>query len=274
MSSSIWYSSSIILQVNYCDGTYCLDTLKWHGNIIHHEVDIKREAIPNKLYAVQLQPDPNARFAEEVAAMSVTLEPTDASRERPYIFAASAGKMEGEMLSAEQSCVATTWMSAENVFVTFPTKEDAESCGSARQKRLSLVIGDHEGSQSPPLLLITYFDQDGNVIATSEVSDYASGEVSTATVDAETRSNIATMNVYPNPTDDQATFTYTIGRSRNLKVDLYDLNGKLLETIDEGTRGAGHHQLQLYTGHLPPGMYVIRLQSEDSVQSLRLSVVR
>lgn len=276
MSSNFWYSSPIVLQVNYCDGTYCLDTLRWKGHVIDHDVDILRENIPGKLYAVQLQVDPNIRYAEEVAAISVSLELTDVRGDfSPYIFAATAGKIEGEALSGEQACAVNTWMSADNVYAAFPTKEDGEFCGSARQKRLALVIGDHPESQSPPVLLVTYFDREGNVIATSELMNYTGGQVTTATEEiAAARTDIAQVNVYPNPADDHATFTYTIARARNLRIELYDARGQRLETLEEEEKSAGFHQLELSTGHLPPGVYIIRLQSEGAVQSLRLSVVR
>ena len=275
MSGSMWYSSPIVLQVNYCDGTYCLDTLKWKGIVLDHDVDILKDVIPDKLFAVQLQVNPEARYAEEVAAIAVSLEPseTDAAL-MPYIFAASAGKMEGESLHEGQACLTNTWMSASNVYATFPTKADSEDGGSNLRKRLAIVIGCHRESQSPPILLITYFDQDGNVLATGEMVDYMGETVTTSMAEADNgASHFGQVKVYPNPADNQATFTYSIGQARNLKIDLFNLHGKLLQTLEEGRKSAGYHQLRLDTSNLPAGMYVIRMQSEGVVESLRLSVV-
>lgn len=276
MSSSWWYNSPVVLQVNYCDGTYCLDTLKWKGNVIDHEVDIIKTAVPERLYALQLQTDPRARFAREVAALSVSLEPVSDRREQtPFIFAASAGKIEGETLHSSQACATNTSISADNVFTTFPTGAEAESCGSAWQKSLALVIGASQENQRPPILLITYFDQDGNVLATSEMADYGQGETAAVLVAVEAEpGDIAAMKVYPNPAVDQATLNYTIGRARDLKIELYDLHGRRMSLIEEGYKTAGNHQLRLNTAGLPGGTYVIRLQSEGLTQALRLNVVR
>jgi uncharacterized protein YfaS (alpha-2-macroglobulin family) len=59
-----------------------------------------------------------------------------------------------------------------------------------------------------------------------------------------------------------------------LKIDLYDLNGKLVQTLDQGQQTEGFHKLNVNTSTLPAGMYFIRLMSDGLVQTQRLSVVK
>jgi uncharacterized repeat protein (TIGR01451 family) len=281
MSASVTYSSNIILQVNYCDGTFCRDTLKWKGNIINHDVATLSHAVQSKLYAVRLQADPNSRYLGEIAAMAVSLEQSgdittgDRLSKAPYIFAANAGKVEGENLHSEQVCAVSSTMGSNYVYAQFPSLEDLEYCGSAIEKGLSLVIADNSGSKTPPVLMVTYFDAEGNVLSSRKFSNYISGDISTSAVEVKgDATDFVQMSIYPNPAKEQTTLTYALGRARNLKIDLYDLQGKWVQNLDQGQQGEGFHKLDINTSNLPAGMYFVRLLSDGLVQTQRLSVVK
>lgn len=279
MSSSVVYNSNVVLQVNYCDGTFCRDTLRWKGKIINHDVPTLSHLITAKLYAVHLQADPNSKYNSEIAAMAVSLDQTDPGTGRlsaaPYIFAANAGKIEGEALRDDQNCAVSTAMGADYVYAKFPSLEDLDFCGGANEKGLSLVIADNSGSKTAPTLLITYFDAEGNILNTRKFSNYISGDISTSAVDLKNNeADFMQVNVYPNPAKDQATLTYAIGRARTLKIDLYDTQGKLVQTLEQGHQSEGFHKLDVNTSSLPAGMYFIRMMSDGLVQNQRLSVIK
>lgn len=280
MSASVTYSSNIILQVNYCDGTFCRDTLKWKGQIINHDVPTLSHTVQAKLYAVRLQADPSSRYFNEIAAMAVSLEQSsEVSSERvakaPYIFAANAGKIEGEGLNGEQQCAVSTAMGANYVYAQFPSVDDLEYCGGAMEKGLSLVIADNSGAKTAPNLLITYFDAEGNVLNTRKFSNYISGDVSTSAVDIKNNeTDFVQVSVYPNPAKEQTTLTYALGSARKLVIDLYDMQGKFVQNLTQGQQGEGFHKLNVDVSQLPAGMYLIRLLSDGVVQTQRLSVVR
>jgi len=280
VSASVTYSSGIVLQVNYCDGTFCRDTLKWKGSIINHDVATLSYQIPAKLYAVRLQADPNSKFIGEIAAMSVSLDLTDPGAttrlsSAPYIFAVTAGKIEGETLRDDQTCAVRTSMGTDYAYATFPSLEDLDYCGAAIEKGLSLVIADNSGSKTVPTLMITYFDAEGNILSTRKFANYISGDISTSAVDVKNNgADFTQMSVYPNPAKDQATLTYALGKTRNLIIDLYDLQGKWIQNLSQGQQSEGFHKLNVNTSNLPAGMYLIRLLSEGVVQTQRLSVVK
>jgi len=161
------------------------------------------------------------------------------------------------------------------VYARFPSLEDLEYCGGANEKGLSLVIADNSGSKTAPTLMITYFDAEGNILSTRKFSNYISGDISTSAVDLKNNeADFMQVNVYPNPAKDQATLTYAIGRARTLKIDLYDTQGKLVQTLEQGHQSEGFHKLDVNTSSLPAGMYFIRMMSDGLVQNQRLSVVK
>nr|MBP9078424.1 T9SS type A sorting domain-containing protein [Haliscomenobacter sp.] len=82
------------------------------------------------------------------------------------------------------------------------------------------------------------------------------------------------VTLYPNPASDYSTLTYALSKSRNLRIDLLDVQGRWIETIDQGTVSSGYHQLRIDTHTLSSGIYFVRLQSDAGVQTVRMSVVK
>lgn len=274
LSSGLLYNSNIILTVNYCDGTFCQDTLRWKGSIINVGLDALGPKIPAKLWAVQLEADPNSKAYSEVAAIAVSIEKAEPGAEKgPFIFAASAGRVEGEELRSEQSAIRGSWMGPDFVYATMLDVSDYPD-RFVPQKRLGVVIGDNSNLENPPTLVVTFFNAEGEVLSSSRISDYVSGEVITSLEEVPQRSGFAQVSLYPNPTVDQALLTFALSNNRTIRVDLLDAQGRWLETLEQGQVSAGFTQVKIDTHGLPSGVYLVRLQSENEVKTLRLSVIR
>lgn len=275
VAASMAYSSAIILQVNYCDGTYCRDTLKWKSIFIDHGVSVITGKIPAQLHALQLSIDPSSKYRDEVAAVAISLQSDAAATADAYFFATSAGRLEGEELHRNQSCLASAWMSATTVYVEFPDAQGEDACPQAQDKSLAIVIGSNSAAGKLPPLTITYFNAAGDVMGNNQLSDYASTSVTTAIREVTTTETVfAQVNLFPNPTQDLATLTYSIGTTRELRIDLFSLDGKLLQNLFQGAESSGFHQLPVDTSKLPAGTYLVRLQSDNAVTTQRLAVVK
>ncbi len=275
VSAGFLYSSNIVLTVNYCDGTFCSDTLKWKGIIHDVSLDALSPNIPAKLWAVQLNADMNSKQSSNIAAIAVSIADYNPDAEKgPFVFAASAGRVEGEALRPEQSGLKNSWMGPYFVYATTLDETDYPD-RFVPEKRIAVVIGDNSGLKTPPPLLITYFNREGEVLVTNKISDYVAGEVITSIDEAAAKaSEFLQVTLYPNPANDYSTLTYALSQSRNLRIDLLDVQGRWIETIDQGTVPSGYHQLRIDTHALFSGIYFVRLQSEAGVQTVRLSVVK
>ncbi|MEP0548483.1 MAG: T9SS type A sorting domain-containing protein [Rhodothermales bacterium] len=84
----------------------------------------------------------------------------------------------------------------------------------------------------------------------------------------------ATLNVYPNPSANAAIVALTLPTDADLRVTVYDVLGRRVANLADGPFAAGSHRLDLDTAALPGGVYLVRVQSEASVLSRRLVVVR
>ncbi|MEM8602136.1 MAG: T9SS type A sorting domain-containing protein [Bacteroidota bacterium] len=66
--------------------------------------------------------------------------------------------------------------------------------------------------------------------------------------------------VYPNPAGGAVTVPVTLAESTEVTVVVYDVLGRAVATLAEGTRALGRHALTLDTAGLAPGVYVVRVE--------------
>ena len=66
---------------------------------------------------------------------------------------------------------------------------------------------------------------------------------------------------YPNPFNASTVLSYQLPVASNVTLRVYDTAGRLVETLVDGWRSAGVHELTFDASHLPSGMYVYRIQA-------------
>jgi hypothetical protein len=82
----------------------------------------------------------------------------------------------------------------------------------------------------------------------------------------------SSLVVYPNPVRDGATVRFSLGVSDDVRLDLYDLQGRRVATLAEGIFARGTYSLDLNVARtLPSGTYVLRLHGTQ-VDQARLVV--
>ncbi|HYV91911.1 MAG TPA: T9SS type A sorting domain-containing protein [Chitinophagales bacterium] len=78
--------------------------------------------------------------------------------------------------------------------------------------------------------------------------------------------------IYPNPSSGVATLSYTLLQNQNIAIELYNLMGKRELVLVNGKQSAGEHTSQLNLKNLFPGMYMIRMVTEEGIFSKQLLV--
>jgi len=85
--------------------------------------------------------------------------------------------------------------------------------------------------------------------------------------------------VFPNPFNPQTTISFSLAGDERAEVSVYDLTGRLVRTLANRTCTAGDHSV-VWNGkdatgrELPSGSYIIRLETESSVESQKISLIR
>lgn len=77
--------------------------------------------------------------------------------------------------------------------------------------------------------------------------------------------------LFPNPADRVAELRFTAQESGDVNVTVMDMNGRAVAEVSENV-GAGVQSIELDVANLPTGVYMVKVQQNDAVKTLRLSV--
>jgi hypothetical protein len=79
---------------------------------------------------------------------------------------------------------------------------------------------------------------------------------------------------YPNPFNATAVVSYQLSVVSKVSLKLYDINGRVVQTLVDGWQGAGEHRALVDGGALPAGIYIIRLQAGETTFTRKAVVVK
>ncbi|HQF43973.1 MAG TPA: T9SS type A sorting domain-containing protein [Ignavibacteriaceae bacterium] len=89
---------------------------------------------------------------------------------------------------------------------------------------------------------------------------------------------------YPNPFNPSTTIRFSLPEETQLKINIYNMLGELVETLAQGTYEAGYHQVTFSAiggsasggnaANLASGMYIYRIESDAFVQVKKMILVQ
>jgi hypothetical protein len=82
------------------------------------------------------------------------------------------------------------------------------------------------------------------------------------------------QSVYPNPFNSRLRVEYGLEKPSDVELLLYDLAGREVTTLTNGSATAGMHRLVWDAGSLPSGVYMLRLHAGESVDMRKVVLVR
>ena len=110
---------------------------------------------------------------------------------------------------------------------------------------------------------------------TGAVSNYVIDDVRKLTFEPGVFTSIETpkrltssLRTYPNPTSSNINIEYSLGAESDVNLSLYNVKGDLVRHTDIGSKTEGIHtfKLDLSNNRLSPGIYVMQLKTNNSVQ--------
>lgn len=90
---------------------------------------------------------------------------------------------------------------------------------------------------------------------------------------------IPVLSVHPNPFRPVTTLRYTLARTEDVRVTVFDVTGRLVRRLDVGSRPAGDHRL-LWDGRdgrgrrVPAGTYFVRAELGSRTESMKVLATR
>lgn len=79
---------------------------------------------------------------------------------------------------------------------------------------------------------------------------------------------------YPNPFNPSTTISYSLAQAGNVKVSLYNMQGRLVETIYNGAKKQGAHTLTVNAAHLSSGSYFYRIETNGFTDVKRMMLIK
>ncbi len=79
---------------------------------------------------------------------------------------------------------------------------------------------------------------------------------------------------YPNPFNPTTTINYTIAKSGNVKLAIYNILGQEIESLVNEYKNAGEYKIEFDAHNLPSGIYIYKLISGDFIQSRKMIFIK
>lgn len=116
-------------------------------------------------------------------------------------------------------------------------------------------------------------NEKGCPLSRSELTTNSSSQTSKSELQNSLTAN--GLTAYPNPFTDRATIKFTLTKTEDYNVSLYDMQGRLVKQLKAGTAKAGEvNQVSVENRSYAEGMYFIKLKTKSNTQTMRLSLKR
>lgn len=79
---------------------------------------------------------------------------------------------------------------------------------------------------------------------------------------------------YPNPFNPSTTIRFSLPVATQLKINIYNMLGQLVQTLAEGKYEAGYYKVTFDASGLPSGAYVYRIESSEYTQVMKMVLMK
>ncbi|MBE0570115.1 MAG: T9SS type A sorting domain-containing protein [Ignavibacteriaceae bacterium] len=87
-------------------------------------------------------------------------------------------------------------------------------------------------------------------------------------------SNFELFQNYPNPFNPSTTIGFSLPKASQIKINIYNMIGELVETLADGTFEQGYHNISFNAANIPSGTYIYRLESSEFVQIKKMVLIK
>lgn len=85
---------------------------------------------------------------------------------------------------------------------------------------------------------------------------------------------VESVHAYPNPAAQNVVIAYNTIANGNVEVAIMDVTGKVVKNVFNGTQANGEHNFNVDIRDLSEGIYVVTVKTNNTVKTLKLSVIK
>lgn len=93
-------------------------------------------------------------------------------------------------------------------------------------------------------------------------------------VEGLTRNNLTFFGNYPNPAVNSTSIKFALAKSSDVSIEIIDMSGRTINTINKGNVGAGEHVIPVSTAELAAGTYLYIIKAGADAFASHMSVIK
>lgn len=132
---------------------------------------------------------------------------------------------------------------------------------------------DWEGTFTPPMNGIYFAGVSGSDADGNTGIDTYEFEYPNTGIESQSGLPVSGVSCSPNPFRGSITFSYALSETGNVNVSIYDMTGRLIETLMNGEQQSGLHSVDWKASNMNPGIYLCRISSGAVSETLRCVIV-
>jgi PKD repeat protein len=126
---------------------------------------------------------------------------------------------------------------------------------------------------------IIYDQSDNNNDGAVVDADWVEGvDLNPTSIQSEDRADIPDKNfwleTYPNPCNAATTIRYNLAKTEFVKIDIFDILGRLVETVVNESQLPGQHSILWQANNRVSGVYFFRIQTENYAESDKIVLLK
>ena len=79
---------------------------------------------------------------------------------------------------------------------------------------------------------------------------------------------------YPNPFNAETTIGFSLPLKDILNIDIYDMNGRKIQSLIHGIFDSGYQEIHWDAGELSSGIYFIQMSSRDFIATKKVTLIK
>ena len=152
---------------------------------------------------------------------------------------------------------------------TGPTQTTPFIPDSTQWKDAYILLNNYWNNSYVQLKIVNVTDGGNNLY----IDNIYVGDGSFATTSVSEISGVlGRVSLYPNPTSGSSTLEYSLNKQSKVEIDIYNLQGQLVKSINEEIVKDGIHQVELSTEGLKKGIYFVRLRTDINERTTRMVI--
>jgi len=98
--------------------------------------------------------------------------------------------------------------------------------------------------------------------------------LATNLIETEMSREFKLISTYPNPFNPSTMIYYSIASSNDVVITVYDMLGREVRRFNRGMQVAGTYNFEFVANNLNSGVYLIRLQSGNAIETVKVSLIK